>query len=70
MLKKWKEKRAKAKAAEKAIEDDLYIRCLRNSANGYCGNRHSGEGPFLNISEVNNLIWAELERKTAEKRHG
>ncbi len=66
MFKKWRKKRAAKKEKAEKIKNDAYLTRLQNSAKGYCGCKHEGEGPFLSIEEINFLMWRELERRKAQ----
>jgi hypothetical protein len=73
MLVSWMKKRREAKLALKEraekTSNDEYLTRLNNSRWGYRGHRHSGEGPFLEINEVTDLIAEELDRKTKESNN-
>jgi len=47
--------------SEKIANDDYLVR-VKNSAHGFTGCRHYGDGPFLRTGEINSLIWRELKR--------
>jgi len=68
MLLAWLKKRAEKKEVAKKIAENEYLTRLKNSANGFCGTRHFGPGPFLSLREFESLIWAELKRRT-ESQH-
>lgn len=61
---KWKAKRAEREAAEKKIEQDSYLRRLRNSARTLTGTTHSGSGceDALDPYEIRSILWWELQR--------
>ena len=60
----WKRRRAEKRALLEQVKHDAYIERLLNSAHGFCGTRHTGEGPFLSIEEVRSLIWKEVKSRT------
>ena len=54
------------RAREEKLEKDAYLTRLKNSADGFCGMRHRGDGDFLDIWEIRALIISELERRLKE----
>jgi hypothetical protein len=58
MFKRMVEQKSKK---EKTVKDAYLIR-LENSVDGFCGMRHSGDGPFLTIYEFKSLLRSELKR--------
>ena len=65
MFKNWRVRQAQKKALEEAARNDAYLMRLKNSARGFCGTRHSGEGPFLKLEEVQILIRNEFNKRQA-----
>ncbi|MDX1489701.1 MAG: hypothetical protein R3332_00290 [Pseudohongiellaceae bacterium] len=67
-FREWRKRREQDKAqkefASKKLAEDAYAKRLRNSYTGYRGHRHSGDGPFLDIDEVIEIIGKELRRVT------
>ena len=64
MFKQWKEAREKCLQCEAAIQQNDYLRRLRNSANMLSGLSHSGNGEELKhtlaIHEVRHVLRAAL----------
>lgn len=63
MFKKWKQRKEEERKLRELAIHDAYVMRLHNSYIGFCGTRHEGKGPFLSISEIQHLIWKELESK-------
>ena len=49
------------KERKSRIESE-YMTRLSNSASGFCGCSHVGEGPFLTVSEIESIIKCELDK--------
>lgn len=60
MLNKWRERRRQEKAVRAAIRNDRYLSKLSNSVNGIHSIDYSGEGPFLSIHEVEDILRDKL----------
>lgn len=67
MFAKWKAARAEREATAAKIEQDDYLRRLRNSCDTLSGVQHSGSGcrDALGVYEVRAALRRELERQTA-----
>lgn len=67
MFAKWKAARAEREASAAKIEQDAYLRRLRNSCNTFSGVQYSGPGcrEALDVFEVRAVLRRELGRLTA-----
>lgn len=64
IFKNWIAKRKLEKARTEKIANNEYLSRLRNSAKGYRGHSHYGDGPFLEVVEVESILRKELKRLT------